>query len=547
MKKALLYILACLATSVHLLAQSPDNSYVENQLFVKIQPKVAFADNIQYIPHPSNPDLGRSVWNVIKNYQGINMINIFPPSFEGMHNVYKVTLKEGADINGLVKALSQHEEVEYVERIPKYYIDAKPIDLDEEKQWYMKTINMNTSWDQNIQASRNKSIAVIDNGVLYTHEDLNGSVATNNIEMFGIPGVDDDGNGYIDDVYGWDVADNDPEPIAIPRPNGLPNLPQFETFGWHGTHVAGIIAASADNNKGIASIGKGNRIVCIKAASSKGPKPNDRSLINLEEAFTYAIKREVDIINCSFGTKYYSQTLQDLIQVAVKQGIVIVAAAGNSPDEELYYPAAYDGVIAVGATNKDDVLLEGTRFASYIDVMAPGYDIYSTTSASNSSYGYMSGTSMAAPIVTSIIGLILSNEPDRVFEIEDIIKQGCDNIDWKNPSYAGKLGAGRVNVDRCFSYMENVASVLEVTTYTGFNVYPNPAVNTVYIPFGELSENGQAVTVKIINTLGAEVAQQNITGSNQPISVAQLAQGMYQMVVTNSEGKSFRSQLVINH
>lgn len=550
MKKVLLYLLACFAVIQASAQNGDDSSFVANELYVKLkfnQPQ----NLVQYIPHPDNPDVVKQIWNIIQAHKGTSMISPFKGGLNSTKNLYKVKLKDGGDIEGLLDELNHNPNIEYAQRIPVYYIQFKPVELDEEKQWYFKTINMDVSWTSRV--TNEKTIAIIDNGVRYTHEDLFSRIAWNidphNPDKSEIPndGVDNDGNGYIDDYFGWDVADNDADPAPIPRPIGMP-LEFFPKFGWHGTHVAGIVAASADNGLGIASLGINNRIVCIKAVSSKPDaygRVNDLELTNVAEAFNYAIKRKVDIINCSFTTDKYDKVVEGLINDARKLGIIVVAAAGNAHDDKLYYPAAYDGVIAVGATDQEDHIASYSNFGSYVDVMAPGVNIYSTVASNDQGYGYMSGTSMAAPIVSGLIGLILSSEPDRVGDIEAVLKGGCDNIDWKNPSYTGKMGAGRINVDRSFEYMINETSVANVN-YTYINVYPNPASGEVFVPFETLSPNGQPVKVIILNSIGAQVALQEISNNQQAVSVAGLPQGIYQIVISSAEGQDYRSRLLVN-
>ncbi len=547
MKKYILHIVFCIAFITPGFAQiAEDNGFIANQLYVKIIPPTAQSFEVQYIPHPDNPDMGKSAWQVIKNYGGMSMVNAFSTTYKDLQNVYKVTLKEGSDIEALLNALGKNQDVEYVERIPVYNTTAKPVDLDEGKQWYFKTINMDRSWTSVQRVSwRLKTIAVIDNGVLYNHEDLVGSIEQNLGDIPG-DGIDNDGNGYIDDFYGWNVAANNGDPRPHDIPQNLRNDARFEKYGWHGTHVAGVIAAGIDNNKGIASLGINNKVLCIKAAGVINGKPNDAILYNINEAFRYAIDRKVDIINCSFGSSNPSIVTQAIINEAASKGIIIIAAGGNGGTDEAFYPAAYNNVIAVGATTRDDKILGESNYGSYIDVMAPGHEIYSTVSTSNNSYGYLSGTSMAAPIVSGIAGLIISMEPHLANQIEEIIKGGCDNIDSKNPNFKGKMGAGRVNVDRSYLYMEGLVSVKEFPNYKNFSVYPNPSSNNIYIPFNEISISGQPVLVKILNTVGAQVAQQEVNYQNQPVSVTQLSQGIYQVVVTNISGENYRSRLVVN-
>lgn len=554
MKKLIIHTVSILAFVLYTLAgmaQSINNDFVANQFYIKIIPPATNVsyDQIQYIPHPNNPEYGKTAWDIIKRHGGKSMVKAFNTDFIELQNVYKVTLKPGTDINNLIALLNGNEDVAYAERIPVYTIAAKPIDLDENKQWYFKTINMDNSWVNNVSPdfSRQKVIAIIDNGINYKHSDLQSSIAFNNGETAG-DGIDNDTNGYIDDFFGWDVINNTGDPSAIEIDPLLRDKDQYKTFGWHGTHVAGIAGASS-NDGGIASLGVNNKIVCIKAAGVVDGELSDHKLYNINEAFRYAITRKVDIINCSFGSRNPSIVTQSIINEARSKGILVVAAAGNLKSDVPFYPAAYDNVIAVGATDREDKVWKFSNYGAFIDVMAPGHEIYSTVSTDVHSFGYLSGTSMAAPIVAAFAGLILSNEPDRVDQIEEIIKGGCDNIDAQNPDRINQMGAGRINVDKSFEYLLNIdnpTSVVEVK-HQAFNIYPNPASSKVYIPFLEISPSGKPVSVEIFNLSGLKVVQQNIASQSEALSVSQLSQGVYQIVVTTADGINHQSRLVVSH
>lgn len=550
MKKIVLHIFLLLVFASQSIAQIANDDFVASQFYVKIIPPTATTsqDLIQYIPHPTNPDYGKSAWDIIKKHGGKSMVKAFATNYIELQNVYKVTLKEGSDISTLISLLNNNDDVVFAERIPIYTITAKPIDLDESKQWYFKTINVENSWGSSTpDLLRQKVIAVIDNGINYTHSDLVERIALNIGETAG-DGIDNDSNGYIDDFFGWDVVTNSGKPGALDIAPELRDKDQFKTYGWHGTHVAGIVGASS-NNGGIASLGINNKILCIKAAGVVDGELSDHKLFNIDDAIRYAITRKVDIINCSFGSKNPSIVTQSIINEARSNGILIVAAAGNLKSDVLFYPAAYDNVIAVGATDRYDKVWKFSNYGNYIDVMAPGHEIYSTVSTNGNSFGYLSGTSMAAPIVSAFAGLILSSEPDRVDQIEEIIEKGCDNIDAKNPDRVNQMGAGRINVDKSFEYLLRIDDPLSVriTEDKSFNIYPNPATNNVYIPFLEISPSGQAVTAKIYNAVGAQIAQQKVISQNQPLPVSQLSSGVYQIIVTTSDGRNLRSRLVVNH
>lgn len=235
-------------------------------------------------------------------------------------------------------------------------------------------------------------IAVIDTGVDYNHPDLKDNMWTNTAELNGVEGVDDDGNGYIDDIHGYDFANQDGDPMDG---NG------------HGTHCAGTIAA-AHNDIGIAGVMKDAQIVGVKFLTDDGSGTTAAAI----ESIDYATKIGVDIMSNSWGGGGRSQALEDAIIRANDAGIIFTAAAGNSAtdnDSKAQYPANYDvaNVISVAAHNYNDQLASFSCYGkNTVHVAAPGRNILSTTP--NNDYKVYSGTSMATPHVTGVIGLYLA-------------------------------------------------------------------------------------------------------------------------------------------
>ncbi|MGZ3771782.1 MAG: S8 family peptidase [Bdellovibrio sp.] len=238
-------------------------------------------------------------------------------------------------------------------------------------------------------------IAVIDSGAKIDHPDLQENIYTNMAEKNGITGVDDDGNGYIDDIHGWDFANND-------------NNPDDEL--GHGTHVAGLIGAS-HNNIGIAGMMANVQIMPLKFLT----KERKGDTKNAVMAIDYAIKMGAKIINNSWGSENSSEILQKAIQAANDNGIIFVASAGNSKNDneaKPMFPSSYKipNIIAVGATNG---LGDKASFSNYgkslVHVFAPGIYIVSLTPDDQDTY--KTGTSMSAPIVSGALGLLLTQFP----------------------------------------------------------------------------------------------------------------------------------------
>ncbi len=295
--------------------------------------------------------------------------------------------------------------------------DSRVSDPGFAKQWALKNDGINgkkagvdlsalETWDFS-RGNKKIKIAVIDTGVDYNHEDLKDNIFINEAEANGQKGVDDDGNGYIDDIYGYDFANNDANPMDD---NG------------HGTHCAGIIAAM-HNDLGVRGIMKNASILPVKAFGSNG-SATTMSIIN---AIDYAIKMGVDIMSNSWGSKVrsgskkkkgppqFNQAQVDVIKRAEEKGIIFVAAAGNAStnsDKFAYSPAGIplSNIISVGSIESSGKKSEFSNYGvTSVDVMAPGTEIYSTIVGGK--YKSISGTSMATPYVSGIAGLILSLEP----------------------------------------------------------------------------------------------------------------------------------------
>ena len=276
------------------------------------------------------------------------------------------------------------------------------------------------------KGSKDITIAVIDTGVNYKHDDLKENLWINEKELNGKEGIDDDGNGYIDDVYGYDFFNNDSDPMDG---NG------------HGTHCAGVIAAS-HNDIGIRGLMAEAKIMSVQFLSSRGSGTTEGAI----KAIDYAINNGADILSNSWGGGPYSQALFDVLKKAEEKGVVVVAAAGNSnSDLDRYktYPASYeiDNIIAVAASEG-----RGNKagFSSYgkksVEVFAPGWSILSTYL--NNGYKFLSGTSMATPMVSGIIGLSMSHQ--RTLSAEEIKSRLLESTD-KRRSISNYTISGRVN------------------------------------------------------------------------------------------------------
>lgn len=272
-------------------------------------------------------------------------------------------------------------------------------------------------------------VAVIDTGVDYQHPDLIENMWINKDEIPG-DGIDNDDNGYVDDLYGWDFYNDDATVCHYTYSERYnKNIANLEDNDNHGTHVAGIIAAAANNNTGIAGIAS-NINIKIMALKINGGRKGDGNVEDAIEAIKYATMMGADICNLSWGTQTYSKELEDAIR---ESGMLFVAAAGNTAndnDEKPVYPASLelDNLISVTFLDANGDLTGYSNFGeNTVDLAAPGKDIYSTVVGS---YDSMSGSSMAAPQVTAIAALLYSyNDHLYAANVKDIITGNIKKID----------------------------------------------------------------------------------------------------------------------
>lgn len=278
-------------------------------------------------------------------------------------------------------------------------------------------------------------VAVIDTGIDRAHRDLAANAWINAAEQTGKAGVDDDKNGLIDDVYGWDFVNNDADPADD---NG------------HGTHVAGIIAAQGGNGLDVCGVCWQAKVMALKFAGADGTGTSD----NAAKAVAYAAAKGADVISCSWGSYAPSQTLANAIQAAQSLGVVVVASAGNEGVSNALYPACLPGVISVGAIDSKDKMASFSNYGGWVSLAAPGVDILSLR-GTGTSLGLVqdayttvaSGTSMACPFVSGAAALVLSRRPTLTSDqVGGLLKLTSDPIQTTH-----FLGQGRLNMQKALA------------------------------------------------------------------------------------------------
>lgn len=337
--------------------------------------------------------------------------------------------------------------------LPLTAIAKTPNDEFYEELWYLEEIFAPEAWDITT-GNRTTVVAVIDSGVDIDHPDLEDQIWVNADETAD-DGIDNDRNGFVDDVHGWDFVsdDNDPHPH---KDNGI-----SESAINHGTLVSGVISAMTDNQIGVAGINWRARLMPIRILDGIGAGTTD----DAADAVDYAVENGATIINMSFTGFILDTELERAIRDAYRAGVLVVAAVGNNFDggldlnETKIYPACLgtedeDWVLGVAAIDRDGDKADFSNYGSdCVDVSAPGVDLFGTLEHRSGDPtfgepygGYYSGTSVAAPMVTGVATLMQGAFPNLTPEqIEVAIKLSVDPLNLRGTPYEGQMGAGKLN------------------------------------------------------------------------------------------------------
>jgi subtilisin family serine protease len=512
MKKLLLAVVA-LCYAMTSFAQSNQPEYQDGKIWFRLQND--YRTNRSLNEDPNRLDIGTIPFlpAIAKNHQVTNLSRPFHAAKTSpeLQRTYLLEFTDYANVDAIINELKSTGKIDYAERVPLDRPCLVPNDPGYSSQWHLNVINAAGAWNYFSTGSTIK-IAIVDDAVERTHSDISpnlwvnpGEIASNNI--------DDDGNGYIDDVNGYDVGSNDNNPN-----------PPNSSFS-HGTHVTGCASPATNNGTGVAGIGFSCKIMAVKATTSAS------AITNGYDGVVYAVVSGADVINMSWGGTGSSTTAQNVINWAYAQGVVLVAAAGNNNTNTMFYPAGYTNCIAVAATNSNDTKANFSNYGTWVDISAPGNNIYATYTGNT--YANNSGTSMASPIVAGLCGLMLSLNPSLTpSDIRNCLTSTATSISAQNPSYNGQLGSGRINANaamQCISSTLNwapvagfVANVTTVTAggnvqFTDQSVY-NPTSWSWSFPGGTpASFNGQNPPPIVYNTPGTynvSLTVSNVNGSD---------------------------------
>lgn len=544
MKKFIFFlIISVFVLRIH--AQNVHTDYFDGVVYYKIKPSAQM--HLPPFEENSNPDVVFEKFpayaSLVKLY-GIQEIKCpFQTQTPDVQNIYRIRFQQSDKVDELCRTLMQFPEAEYAEMSPILKLFNIPDDPDTAQQYYLDNINAWAAWGITT-GSHDIKIAIVDDGCRVTHPDLIANIWINPGEIAG-NSIDDDGNGYIDDVSGWDAADEDNDPNVLLSPPAIWGEMAFT----HGTHCSGLAAGTTNNGIGIAAVSYNVSLIPIKTVTDASWIPI--SIETPAEGVDYAIAAGAHIVSMSFGGEQASgfATLETLINAGHDLGIIFVAAAGNNGDgsgglgtpNAINYPAGFTNVLAVGATDQNDVKPGFSQYGDWIDVMAPGVGIYSTL-AWSSPYGNQDGTSMACPIVAGAIGLLKSYQPFATKEqIISCLKLGCDNIDSVNPAYVDSMGSGRINVYNSLVCLQQY-QYITIDEENECIVFPNPATDYLMIHF----ENNDNRQIQIVDINSRIVYETKSNGNKIYIELSDLATGMYIVKVTRQENVTYQKFIKTN-
>lgn len=389
----------------------------------------------------------------------------FRKRIQNLENYLLLRFPEGMDIESEMSQLERDAGVEWVSFNHLFEPNFTPNDSAFASQWQLQIIEAPEAWDIS-QGDTSIIIGIIDTGVDYLHPDLVANLWHNRQE---IPdnGIDDDNNGFIDDTIGWDFVDA-PSLLAGGDDRDRDNDPMDEM--GHGTFVAGVASATTNNQIGVASIGFRCRLMCLRAGNRRGWLEED----DVAAALLYAMDNGARVVNMSFGDVAASPLLGETVRLVHDAGVVLVASAGNDNSNAAHYPSGYAEVIAVGMSTQNDQREPRSNYGPSVDVLAPGTSFISTELGGTIGTwgGWNSGTSYASPMVSGLVGLILSVNPQITPEqVLNLVRQTADDLyppGWDSLTVHGRINARRALEEAAFT-SGVIAQIISPETDNGFH------------------------------------------------------------------------------
>ena len=457
--------------------------------------------------------------------------------------MYLIALPAGINEQQAIRDYEQSGLFQYVE------LDAQgqgggtlgvvPNDGQYGRQWYLKNngtfslaaaragadIKMEDAWAIT-QGDSSVTVAIIDSGCKLDHPEFAGRIWRKRQEIAN-NGIDDDTNGFVDDVSGWNFVARTNSPL--------------DDIG-HGTNVASIIGATGNNGIGYAGVNWNCKLMICKALDSQ----NQGFYSWWVSSIYYAVSKGARVINMSLGGTAASQSMQDAVTYATQQGVVVVACVMNNNNSVVNYPAGLTGVIGVGATNPDNSranpffwsATSGSNYGPHISLVAPGNYVYGLNHQSNTNYNtYWGGTSQATPLVVGVVSLMLTLRPLLTpAQVKSILQTTADDrvgsaaedvVGWDQ-----YFGYGRLNAARALTTTVTASRAAQPAV-AGFQLFPNPGHDlvTLRVTDTRLLQH----EVHVFNNLGQLVSRQLLAGLTQQLPV-RLAVGTYWVAVEGTPG-----------
>jgi serine protease len=491
-KTIIAILLICLTTYSLSIAQNiKEKPYFENTVIVKFKPEFKKMANTGELNQILGTQFSKN--NTFTIEQEFPLSESNKSDFKNLSNIditsiYRIEFSDGSDPAIISSKLEKTGFFLYAEPLYKVELLYVPDDpMNQTDQYWLTNCRAFEAWDIH-QGDTNIVIAISDTGIELSHPELIWQIKYNYDDP--LDGIDNDMDGYIDNFRGWNFGENN-------------NNVQAD-ISQHGTWVGGIAGAATDNSIGVSGAGFKCKILPLKIMNSEG------FLVNAYQSIVYAAEHGCDVINCSWGSSYYQQMAQDVINYAVlAHDILVVAAAGNSNSDLQFFPSSYENVLSVAGTQMDDqkwspdnsISAQGSTYSYYVDVCAPATNFQSTGPWNG--YTLMwGGTSFAAPIVAGYAGLLRSYFPElNANQISELIKAGADNIDTipYNIPFAGKLGKGRLNMYNSLT-MEQPPAIV----FHDINNVENTGVVTIQGYFTNYLSDAEnlEITAEILNSYG---------------------------------------------